>query len=390
MIRIIISFIFFIFINSEEKYITLKLYQEKYWEIKNPFYINLLIKGVNISLIYSSINSKSDIFIGLTPYNDCNWLVSHNCHLNDNSKDKQVTKNIFFNGSNIQGKVYEENFSIKDYDIGNLDYIIGNFNQYPGLIHVGAEFLKKLKEKNIISNKIIFHDKNIGKIDTDLIIGKNYDVLKFQTYDICDLLENSGCKIKNIAISKTIENFQNNTNVTYLNFTNKTIVQFYHHDVNRYNSIIGPKRITSMIEQYLKNNSFTSEGEHYYCKNKFAFFIFGDKGIKFSDIYIHTDDSYDNLYFGYTSIENLEIIIDYEKNKIVFHSDSNSLIFNTTKNRTDDDTPVTPSHSKIWVFLVILFIIILIVIIAYFLIKWKFKDIKFNDITVSEPFNEIN
>ena len=145
-----------------------------------------------------------------------------------------------------------------------------------------------------------------------------------------------------------------------------------------------------MIEQYLKNNSFTSEGEHYYCQNKFAFFIFGDKGIKFSDIYIHTDDSYDNLYFGYTSIENLEIIIDYEKNKIVFHSDSNSLIFNTTKNRTDDDTPITPSHSKIWVFLVILFIIILIVVIAYFLIKWKFKDIKFNDITVSEPFNEIN
>ena len=107
-----------------------------------------------------------------------------------------------------------------------------------------------------------------------------------------------------------------------------------------------------------------------------------DKLIMFLGIPIRIDRS------GYYKKFCAEIPI--EKNKIVFHSDSNSLIFNTTKNRTDDDTPVTPSHSKIWVFLVILFIIILIVIIAYFLIKWKFKDIKFNDITVSEPFNEIN
>jgi len=326
--------------------------------ISSPFF-NITFNEKEIEVIYTTMNTFSNLKMIFTPIENGTGNFKNKCYKSDISKyqNKNGTININ-NKEKFEGPIYKDNLSINGIKLNENEFIYMKFDAC-GIIFFDQQYLTYLKDKNYISNKIISYGKINQKIQRmNITIGEKYNIKNLFNYDICNMKKGIyGCNLNKIAISNTIEDFKNGNNISFYNFNNITVITEFFLGYSLENTIFIPVNITSIFINFLKKNKFICK-KHlfgYYCSsnNSVLFFIFGNKGIKFNNISIWISDIIENIYFCYQTIPNLQIILDVEDNKIIFHSDSNDILFDYIQ------SPFS-IFKKLWIWIIVIFIVILI------------------------------
>lgn len=235
---------------------------------------------------------KSDYFIFL------NQIIYSSVKI----KDSIIT----INNIQYEGEVYQTNTS----NLGIIEYFY-NSKLPENTISFSKEVLQKLTEKKAISKKTIAYSPY------DIYIGPMYDntLRYFSTYDYCSINE---CKLKQIAFSD-INNFRKNKDVKYYDFSDLKVefggLEFAKEVLipeNKFDEILGLFKSNSYdCNDINKNNqSFTCRQ----TSNSTAFFIFNIIGLHINGITLLKSKT-QNIVFGMSSISELNIIADYEKNQ---------------------------------------------------------------------------
>ncbi len=339
-------------------------------------YFNITLNETEIEIIFTTMNTLTDTKMIFTPFKNGTGEYSNKCYKSDKSKYQNKNGTIYvYNKEKIEGPIYKDNLSINGVKLNENEFIYMDFDAC-GAIFFDQQFLTYLKEKNYISNKII----SFGKINStnqrmNITIGEKYDINNLLNYDICNMKNGVyGCNLNQIVVSNTIEDFKKKNNISIYNFDNITITTEFFIGFTLENTIFIPENITSIIINFLEKNKFICK-KHifgYNCEsnNSILFFIFGNKGIKFNNISIWSSNEIENIYFCYQTIPNLQIILDVEENKIIFHSDSNDILF--------DYKSSIFQKWYFWAIVIAIIIIIIILCVAFYFYNSKKNNKKNN------------
>ena len=337
-------------------YFPIKIYE-------NLTMIEISIFNENIRLIYYPTLIKDTTRFFVSPYYKCDLLFKKNnfCYKGIPPKSHLIRDYLYLDrGILYQGGIYKTYVYINNINIGEIEFIHINFNGLSGYFSFDENLLKVLYERKKISNKIIIFEEYIKNSDNfiNVEIGNKYNTNKYLDYDTCKMIERIyACKLKALAFASSIDDYKKNKNVIYYSNIKSINFAFFSYIICD-DCILGNKKTISKFIDYL-NLQFNCSKilvQKTLCKsiNKIGFFVFGNSGIKFKKLYLYVDDSLDDyLYFSFHTIENLGVIIDLEKNKIVFRSNSPDVIVSTT----------IITDKKLILFLFIEFIIIIIYII---------------------------
>ena len=352
----------FSFISNSDKFILFSLPLEKHEKFFN---LSIGNKTINCSYISKgSIDSNIPFII-----NECN---NNNCYKKKESKYQNKRSVIQIDGLNtiITGKVYKELINIYNITLKEQEFIYTKLNNESNAIFIlSHKQLSFLKKNELISKKIIsYSHSNISNtLYLNVNIGSKYDLKDYKNYDICKMIENSfGCYLQKIIIGNSINDIKDNKNLSINIFNITMLTEFYNYKYMIEDYIIGNKKKISYIKEVLIKNNFICKVENNttncFSKEKIMFFVFGIKGIKLSSINIkELDEDVDNIYFGLRTIDNLDVIIDAEKENIILHSNENDLLI---------DDP-----SSFWIFwILILFLIVIVIGVIIFIILENKKN----------------
>ena len=334
--------------------------------ISSPFF-NITLNETEIEVIYTTMNTLTDLKMIFTPFENATGEYKNKCYKSDKSKYQNKNGTIYiYKEEKFEGPIYKDNISINGVNLKENEFIYMKFDAC-GVIFFDQQYLAYLKDKNYISNKIISYSKIDSFKRMNITIGEKYNITNLFNYDICNMKKGIyGCNLNKIAVSNTIEDFKNGKNISFYIFDNITVTAEFFFGFNIENLIFIPTNITLIIIKFLEKNKFICKENifGYDCKsnNSVLFFIFGKKGIKFNNISIWSSNEIDNIYFCYQTIPNLQIILDVEDNKVIFHSNSNDILFDYIKS----DSHESSIFEKWWFWVIVIFIIIIILCVGFY------------------------
>ena len=139
------------------------------------------------------------------------------------------------------------------------------------------------------------------------------------------------------------------------------------------NTLTGNQTAIEKIKTSLINNGFNCENMECKSSNKSIYFVFGDKGIKIREIYLYPT-SHPNLVFGFNTLSDVDVVLDYEDNKVFFMTDEKDIIFEMKKKE----------KSVFLILLIVLIVLVCALAIFYFYTKYRRKSklakLKYNDL----------
>ena len=200
-------------------------------------------------------------------------------------------------------------------------------------------------------------------------MGKNIKKKKF--YDSCKINDkNSGCVLKEIILSENNINDENKISIDL-----NTNVEFFNSDLFLVDEkvITGNKTAIEKIKKTLINNGFICDDGKMECQStkKIMYFVFGEKGIKISKIYLY-ETPHPNLIFGFNTLKDVDVVIDYEDDKVLFMTDEKDIIYDIKNGKS------------LLTFFIIIILIICVLGVIFFFIKYRRKTLlskmKYNDL----------
>lgn len=362
------------------KLITLFLYLIKMSSSQNKTYtfelkydqpfLNLTIGEKNINAIYSGLRHNSPIHIA----------INNDTKIPEEKYTKKNSSIKIFGSETVNGKVYKDNFKINGQNL-EMEFLSGPIN-YTGFINFGIPSLEMLKGNNTISKKILSYNTTSKDDKIYMTLGKEYNLSLFNYSHTCDIINKySGCIIDKVVVANSTENFKKGN---YSGSENIGIpAEFYDSSsvVYKTNFITGNSTNTEKIKKLLTEQGFNCSDICEAPPNKSAYFVFGKKGIRFTKIKIYPQ-KYDNILFGFKSIDDLDVIIDAETNHIVFHSEKEGIIVET---KTTD--PPSPSNKK-WLWYVLIIVVVIVLVVGIFLFVRKQKNNTSDEDLLIQNYNE--
>ena len=332
------------------------------------------IGNTSIDTVYSGLNSTSEIFYAFTPKKNCiklNDIMNGQCYYGDEKKKLTQNKTISFFGQKENGPLYKENITIGETNF-ELEFVYVNIlYMYNGYINFGSKSLQLLKDKSIIpSINIHYGPYNESEGSMKVIVGGNYSTNNKKHFDECDIVEKiSGCILKKIVI------FDNNTKDNNKTFDINVKAEFFNSELYQTNETVVTGNINTIndITTKLKKNNFTCVDKgiiHCQSPNKTLFLYFGKIGMKLNKIHFY-QKAHPHLVFGFNTFKNMDIVIDYEKNKVFFYSGDNENPSNPNTNQKK--TPKEPFYKNKYFIIIAIIVVVLIIaiIIFYFLFHKK-------------------
>ena len=332
------------------------------------------IGNTTIDTVYSGLHSNSELFYAFTPKENCitlNNTMNGQCYYGDEKKKLNQSQTISFFGVKKNGPLYKENITIGDTNF-ELEFVyVEILGIYNGYINFGSKSLQYLKKKGIIkSSNIHYGPYNENKGSINVTVGGDYSLNNKKYFDECDIVENiSGCSLKKIGI------FYNNTkdnNTKTFDINEKA--EFFSSDLFQNNETVvtGKNEAINKIITKLKENNFnctTNEGIiQCHTPNKTLFLYFGGKGIKVNKIRFY-EKNHSHLVFGFNTFKNMNIVIDYDKNKVFFYSGDNENPSNTNKKSQPSKQPFY--KNKIFIIIAIFVVALIIAIILFYFLFHK-------------------
>ena len=330
------------------------------------------IGNTSIDTVYSGLYSNSDIFYAFTPKENCITLgkiMNGQCYSGDEKKKSNQSKTISFFGKKENGPLYKENITIGETNF-ELEFVYVNIlYMYNGYINFGSKSLQLLKDKSIIpSINIHYGPYNESEHSMKVIVGGNYSTNNKKHFDECDIVEKiSGCILKKIVI------FDNNTKDNNKTFDINVKAEFFNSELYQTNETVVTGNINAIndITTKLKKNNFTCVDKgiiHCQSPNKTLFLYFGKIGMKLNKIHFYQKD-HPHLVFGFNTFKNMDIVIDYEKNKVFFYSGDNE---NPSNPNTNKKTTSEPFYKKkIFIIIAIIVAVLIIAIILFYFLFHK-------------------
>ena len=332
----------------------------------------LKVGNYEVESIYSGLKTKtSEIFFAFTPKSVCDTKIMDKCYNGDSDKNTQKIKKMKFFGEEKEGYVYKDTIEIGGTKLGEIEFLYVEVStMYPGYINFGYRSIDLLEDNDVISEKIVYY-KSFNEINKtmDVIIGKEYKKKTF--YDSCKIYDkNSGCILKEIILSDG-----NLIDKNYFSIELNTIVEFFNSNLFMVeeNTLTGNQTAIEKIKTSLIDNGFNCENMECKSSNKSIYFVFGDKGIKIREIYLYPT-SHPNLVFGFNTLSDVDVVLDYEDNKVFFMTDEKDIIFEMKKKE----------KSVFLILLIVLIVLVCALAIFYFYTKYRRKSklakLKYNDL----------
>ena len=363
----ILLFIQISFSTSKDKSFTLTI---TITDIPRKVLFPLKIGNYEVESIYSGLKTtSSEIFFAFTPKSDCINRGMDKCYNGGNEKNTQKVKKIRLFEDLKEGYVYKDVIQIGEDNLGEIEFLYVDV-LYSGYMNFCYRSIDILEDRDVISEKIIYYNSfdEINK-SMKVIIGKEYKKKKY--YDSCKINDkNSGCVLKEIILSENNINDENKISIDL-----NTNVEFFNSDLFLVDEkvITGNKTAIEKIKKTLINNGFICDDGKTECQStkKIMYFVFGEKGIKISKIYLY-DTPHPNLIFGFNTLKDVDIVIDYEDDKVLFMTDEKDIIYDIKKGKS------------LLTFFIIIILIICILGVSFFFIKYRRKTLlskmKYNDL----------
>ena len=339
--------------------------------LRSPLF-PLKVGNYEVESVYSGLKTTtSQIFFAFTPKSECDSLRIDKCYNGDSDKNTKKKKKMKFFGQESEGYVYKDTIEIGGTKLGTIEFLyVDVLRMYNGYINFGYRSIDLLEEEDVISEKIIYYNafNEISK-SMNVIVGDEYEKKKY--YDSCKIIDkNSGCILKEIILSDSNVNDNKKTSIEL-----NTIVEFFNSDLFIVDEkvITGNKTAIDIIKKSLIQNGFNCGNMECNSTNKSLYFKFGDKGIKISKIYLYPT-AHPHLVFGFNTLSNVDIVLDYEDDKVFFMTNEKDIIFEI--NNTE--------KSIFLILLIVLLVLVALLAFLYFYSKMRRKSklakMKYNDL----------
>ena len=342
--------------SSQDKSFTFELVEKQNFPI-----ISLKMGDQEVEALYSGLRHNSPIHVA---FSEDKYKVSEEKYTQKNSTIR------IFGSDKVNGKVYKDKFQLNGKELGDIEFLLGKIN-YTGFINFGIPSLEMLKGNGTITKKIVSYNTTNKDKKIYVTLGKDYNISLFNHSHVCNVTNNySGCIIEKVVVANSKDDFIKGKFSDNINIG--IAAEFYDSSsfFNGPNFISGNLNYTSKIRALLQKEGFNCTGiECVAQQNKSAYFVFGKKGIKFTKMKIQ-DNTYKNILFGFKSIEDLDVIIDGETNKVIFHTEKDDVILETTNPETNNPS----SGFKWWYILIIVAVIALVVGIIIFVKRQKSEE----------------